>query len=156
MRAFLLSHRAGIEHARATPDVDSCIGDIVGYVMTVPFAGRVRPGVGKLCAHNPASSHAASLLQASQAMIKRIRGGRSRVAGTPERPDRGKRSDVDDSERPLVEEWKRRIVEERLGNATQRRLLDHEPRVGPALLDEIKIVSRIGRLRLLWKRGRTN
>jgi hypothetical protein len=88
-------------------------------------------------------------------MIKRIRGGGPPVAGTPERPDLGKRSGVDDSQRLLVEEWKRRIVAERLGNATQRRLLDREPTVGPASLVEIKIVSRIGRLRLLWRRGRS-
>lgn len=85
-------------------------------------------------------------------MIKRRRGppggvGSNQVNG-------GKRSAPDDVQRLLVEQWKRQIVEERFA-AKQRRLLNAASPVHPSSLDEIRIVSRIGRLRLLWKFGRT-
>jgi hypothetical protein len=83
-------------------------------------------------------------------MIKRIRGSGVPVGGTRNRLDAAKQSVGDDSQL-LMEQWKRQIVAEKLVNARQRQLLDRESPVHPASLDQIRIVSRIGGLRLLWK-----
>lgn len=64
------------------------------------------------------------------------------------------RSAQDDVQQLLVEQWKRQIIKERLFDRAKRRRLDKPSSIHPASLDEIKIVSRIGRLHLLWKFGR--
>ena len=83
-------------------------------------------------------------------MIKRKRGGPP-VAVTSGRASDVKRSLPDDVQQ-LLTEWKRQILKERVV-AKQRRLLT--PSVHPSSLDEITVVTRIGRLRLLRKIGRT-
>jgi hypothetical protein len=50
----------------------------------------------------------------------------------------------------LVEQWKRAIIKEKVA-AKQRRLVSAGSPVRPSSLDEITIVTRIGRLRLLQK-----
>ena len=84
-------------------------------------------------------------------MIKGKRGGPP-VAVTSERGDAGKHSAADDVQRLLVEQWRRQVVREKVA-AKQRRLLASP--VHPSSLDEITIVTRIGRLRLLRKLCRT-
>ena len=64
------------------------------------------------------------------------------------------RSAQDDIQQLLVEQWKRQIIKEKMFDAEKRRLLNKPSPIHPASLDEIKVVSRIGRLRLLWKLGR--
>jgi len=85
-------------------------------------------------------------------MIKRIRGAPP-VAGTADRGG-GKHSDADDVQRLLVKHWKRAIIKEKV-DAKQRRLVSAALAVGPSSLDEITVVTRIRRLRLLAKLGRT-
>ena len=82
-------------------------------------------------------------------MIKRLRGG-SRVGATAGSAKGGdKRKACDDIQRLLVEQWRLAIVKERLA-AKQRRL---GAPVSPSSLDEITIVTRIGRLRFLRELG---
>jgi hypothetical protein len=85
-----------------------------------------------------------------RAMIKRKRGSPGDVGSNIFHM--GRRSSPDDVQRLLVEQWRRQIVEERSA-PRQRPLLNTVSPVHPSL-DEIRIVSRIGRLRLLWKFGR--
>jgi hypothetical protein len=87
------------------------------------------------------------------AMIKRKRGGIPAIV-TSDPVHGGKRSGQGDVQQLLVEQWKRQIIAEKLFIAKQRHLLRRESAVHRAWLDEIKIVSRIGRLRLQWKLGR--
>ena len=60
----------------------------------------------------------------------------------------------DDVQRLLVEQWRRSIIKEKVA-AKQRRLVSAASPVGPTSLDEITVVTRIGRLRLLRKLGGT-
>lgn len=85
-------------------------------------------------------------------VIKRKRGG-SLVSVTSHGGDGGKRSAPDDVQRLLVEQWKRATIKEKVA-AKQRRLLNAASPVHPVSLDEISVVTRIGRLRLLWKLGK--
>jgi len=71
-------------------------------------------------------------------------GGTAAAAGGGE-----KRTASDDVQRLLVEQWRLAIVKERLA-AKQRRL---GAPVSPSSLDEITIVTRIGRLRFLRELG---
>jgi hypothetical protein len=82
-------------------------------------------------------------------MIKRSRSGPPQRA-TSGHDDAGKRSSPDDV-RQLLGEWRRQIVREKAA-AKKRRLLSSE--LHPALLDEITVVTRIGRLRLPRKPAR--
>ena len=83
-----------------------------------------------------------------RSVIKRLRGG-SRVGATAESAKGGdKRRACDDVQRLLVEQWRLAIVKERLA-AKQRRWMSAEAPVSPSSLDEITIVTRIGRLRFL-------
>ena len=86
-------------------------------------------------------------------MTERTRGG-SPTDGASHQVQSAELSARDDIQRLLVEQWKRQIIKEKRFDAKQRRLLNKESPIHPASLDEIKIVSRIGRLRLLWKLGR--
>ena len=82
-------------------------------------------------------------------MIKRKRGGPP--GAVTDRVDVGKGSLPDDVQQ-LLTEWKRQILKERVV-AKQRRLLTSS--VHPSSLDEITVVTRIGRIRLLGSFGRT-
>jgi len=84
-------------------------------------------------------------------MIKRIRGVPP-VALTADRG--GECAATDDVQRLLVEQWKRAIIKEKVA-AKQRRLVRAASLVNPSSLDEITVVTRIGRLRLLRKLGGT-
>jgi hypothetical protein len=86
-------------------------------------------------------------------MTQRKRGG-SPPDVASDQVESAEHSARDDIQRLLVEQWKRQIIKEKLFAAKHRRLLNKESPIHPASLDEIKIVSRIGRLRLLWKLGR--
>lgn len=66
----------------------------------------------------------------------------------------GNRAAPDDVQRLLVEQWRRAIIKEKVA-AKQRRLVSAASPVCPSSLDEITIVTRIGRLRLLRKLGGT-
>jgi len=66
----------------------------------------------------------------------------------------GKRTAPDDVQRLLVEQWRRSIIKEKVA-AKQRRLVSAASPVCPTSLDEITVVTRIGRLRLLRKLGGT-
>ena len=59
----------------------------------------------------------------------------------------GKRTAPDDVQRLLVEQWRRSIIKEKVA-AKQPRLVIAASLVCPSSLDEITIVTRIGRLRL--------
>ena len=87
-------------------------------------------------------------------MIKRMRGVIRMVVMTPGAGGAGKRTAPDDVQRLLVEQWRRAIIKEKVA-AKQRRLSSAASPVGPTSLDEITVVTRIGRLRLLRKLGRT-
>jgi hypothetical protein len=65
--------------------------------------------------------------------------------------DGGDRSSPDDVQQ-LLREWRQQVIRQKAA-ANQRRLLTSA--VHPSSLDEIKAVTRIGRLRLLRKAGRT-
>jgi hypothetical protein len=54
----------------------------------------------------------------------------------------------------LVEQWRPAIIKEKVA-VKQRRLVSARPPVCPSSLDEITVVTRIGRLRLLGKLGGT-
>ena len=85
-------------------------------------------------------------------MIKRLRGG-SRVGATAGSAKGGdKRKACDDIQRLLVEQWRLAIIKERLA-VKQRRLMAVGAPVSPSSLDEIAIVTRIGRLRFLRELG---
>ena len=62
----------------------------------------------------------------------------------------GDRAAPDDVQRLLVEQWKRAIIKQKVA-AKQRRLVSADSPVRRSSLDEITIVTRIGRLRLLRK-----
>jgi hypothetical protein len=62
----------------------------------------------------------------------------------------GNRAAPDDVQQLLVEQWRRAIIKEKVA-AKQRRLVSAGSPVRPSSLDEITIVTRIGRLRLLQK-----
>ena len=80
-------------------------------------------------------------------MIRRRRG--TPPAGvTPDGVD-GETRSAPGEVRLLLEQWRRQIVDEKFA-AKQRRLLKSE--FHPASLDEIRVVTRIGRVRLLRKR----
>ena len=80
-----------------------------------------------------------------RSVIKRLRGS-SRVGATGAAAGGGdKATACDDVQRLLVEQWRLAIIKERLA-AMQRRL---GAPVSPSSLDEISIVTRIGRLRFL-------
>jgi hypothetical protein len=64
----------------------------------------------------------------------------------------GEKRSLPDDVQQLLTEWKRQILKERVA-AKQRRLLTSS--VHPSSLDEITVVTRIGRIRLLRKFGRT-
>ena len=66
----------------------------------------------------------------------------------------GTRTAPNDVQRLLVEQWRRAIIKEKVA-AKQRRLVSAASAVCPASLDEITVVTRIGRLRLLRKLGGT-
>ena len=83
-------------------------------------------------------------------MIKRI-GGAPLDARTADRG--GKYSTLDDVQRLLVEQWRRSTIKGKLA-AKQRRLVSAAS-VDRSSPDEITVVTRIGRLRLLWRLGRT-
>ena len=88
----------------------------------------------------------------ARSVIKRLRGA-SRVGGTAAAAGGGeKRTACDDVQRLLVEQWRLAIVKERLA-AKQRRLMSAGAPVCPSSLDEITIVTRIGRLRFLRELG---
>ena len=59
----------------------------------------------------------------------------------------GNRTALDDVQRLLVEQWRRAIIKEKVA-AKQRRLVIAASLVCPSSLDEITVVTRIGRLRL--------
>lgn len=61
---------------------------------------------------------------------------------------------ADDDVQRLLLEWKRQIRKEKVATK-QHRLLNASTAVHPASLDELTAVTRIGRLRLLRKLGRT-
>jgi len=87
-----------------------------------------------------------------RSVIKRLRGG-SRVGATAGSAKGGdKRKACDDIQRLLVEQWRLAIVKERLA-AKQRRLMSAGAPVCPSSLDEITIVTRIGRLPFLGELG---
>jgi hypothetical protein len=54
----------------------------------------------------------------------------------------------------LVEQWRRAIIKEKVATK-QRRLASAGSPVSPSSLDEITVVTRIGRPRLLGKLGGT-
>ena len=87
-------------------------------------------------------------------MIKRMRGIIRMVVMTPGARGAGKRTAPDDVQRLLVEQWRRAIIKEKVA-AKQRRLVSAVLPGCPSSLDEITVVTRIGRLRLLRKLGRT-
>ena len=83
-----------------------------------------------------------------QSVIKRLRGG-SRVGATAAVAGGGdNRTACDDVQRLLVEQWRRAIIRERVA-AKQRRLVSEASPLCPSSLEEITIVTRIGRLRFL-------
>jgi hypothetical protein len=82
-----------------------------------------------------------------------MRGG-TRVGVTTAGGGGGNRTALDDVQRLLVEQWRRAIIKERVA-AKQRRLVSVASPVCPSSLDEITVVTRIGRLRLLRKLGGT-
>jgi len=87
-----------------------------------------------------------------QSVIKRLRGG-SRVGATAAVAGGGdNRTACDDVQRLLVEQWRLAIIKERLA-VKQRRLMAVGAPVSPSSLDEITIVTRIGRLRFLREVG---
>ena len=86
-------------------------------------------------------------------MIKRMRGG-TRVGVITAGAGAGKRTAPDDVQRLLVEQWRRAIIKEKVA-AKQRRLVSAASPVCHSSLDEITVVTRIGRLRLLRKLGGT-
>jgi len=59
----------------------------------------------------------------------------------------GKQTAPDDVQRLLIEQWRRAIIKEKVA-AKQRRLVIAASLVCPSSLDEITVVTRIGRLRL--------
>ena len=65
----------------------------------------------------------------------------------------GNRTAPDDVQR-LFEQWRRAIIKEKVA-AKQRRLVSAASPVCPSSLDEITVVTRIGRLRLLRELRRT-
>ena len=87
-------------------------------------------------------------------MIKRMRGVIRMVVMTPGAGGAGKRTAPDDVQRLLVEQWRRSIIKEKVA-AKQRRLVSAASPVCRTSLDEITVVTRIGRLRLLRKPGGT-
>jgi hypothetical protein len=76
-----------------------------------------------------------------QAMMKRRRGAPPGGA-TSGHGDGGKRPSPDDVQR-LLAEWRRQIVKEKAA-AKQHRVMTTD--LHPVLLEEIKVVTRIGRL----------
>jgi len=85
-------------------------------------------------------------------VIKQLRGA-SRVGGTAAAAGGGdKPTACDDVQRLLVEQWRLAIIKERLA-VKQRRLMAVGAPVSPSSLDEIAIVTRIGRLRFLREVG---
>jgi len=86
-------------------------------------------------------------------VIKRMRGG-TRVGVITAGAGVGKRTAPDDVQRLLVEQWRRSIIKEKVA-AKQRRLVSAASPVCPTSLDEITVVTRIGRLRVLRKLGGT-
>ena len=78
-------------------------------------------------------------------MIK-LRRGWPLGAATPSGGGGGKRPSPDDVQR-LLAEWSRQIQNERMA-VRQRRVLNAASPVHPASLDEVKVVSRIGGLRV--------
>ena len=83
-------------------------------------------------------------------MIKRIRGGVP--GGFSTARDNAKPTAPDDSQRLLIEQWKRSIINEKIA-AKQHRVRDAASPVDPSSLEEITTISRIGRLRQLWRPG---
>ena len=88
-----------------------------------------------------------------QPVIKRMRGG-TRVGVITAGAGVDKRTAHDDVQRLLVEQWRRSIIKEKVA-AKQRRLVSAASPVCPTSLDEITVVTRIGRLSLLRKLGGT-
>jgi hypothetical protein len=60
----------------------------------------------------------------------------------------------DDVQQLLVEQWRWAIINENVA-AKRRRLASAISQVRPSSLEEITVVTRVGRLRLLRKLGRT-
>jgi len=87
-------------------------------------------------------------------VIKRMRGGMRVGVITAGAGGVGKRTAPDDVQRLLVEQWRRAIIKEKVA-AKQRRLVSAASPVCHSSLDEITVVTRIGRLRLLRKLGGT-
>lgn len=83
-------------------------------------------------------------------MIKRRRGGPS--GGIKSDDVEGRPCSAQGDIRLLFEQWKQQIVDEKLA-ASRRRLQSTGSPVHPSLLDELNVVTRIGRLRLLRKLG---
>ena len=79
-------------------------------------------------------------------MIRWMRGG-TRV-GTTAGGGGGDRTTPDDVQRLLIEQWRRAIIKEKVA-PKQCRLVSAATPVCPSSLDEITVVTRIGRLRLL-------
>ena len=83
-----------------------------------------------------------------RSVIKQLRGS-SRVGATGAAAGGGdKATACDDVQRLLVEQWRLAIIKERLA-AKQHRLVSEDASVSPSSLDELTIVTRIGRLRFL-------
>ena len=82
-------------------------------------------------------------------MIKRMRGGR--VGVTTAGAGGENRTAPDDVQR-LFEQWRRATIKQKVA-FKQRRLANTGSPVCPSSLDEIAVVTRIGRLRLLRKLG---
>jgi hypothetical protein len=59
-----------------------------------------------------------------------------------------------DVQQILFAQWKRHIAKQKLQDAAHRGVLNTASPMQPSYSDEINIVSKIGRLRLLWKWNR--
>lgn len=95
----------------------------------------MRPAIG-----TPVNRRARGTFPATNAaMIKRTR----RRFGQDHGTKHGTPEDVVE----LLSEWKRRVLSENIA-AKHRRLLDAAAPVHPSSLDEITVVTRIGRIRL--------
>jgi len=85
-------------------------------------------------------------------VIKRMQGGTRVGVITSGAGGVGKRTAPDDVQRLLIEQWRWAIIKEKV-TAKQRRLVIAASLVCPSSLDEITVVTRIGRLRLLRNLG---
>jgi hypothetical protein len=86
-------------------------------------------------------------------MIKRMRGCTRVGVITACAGGAGKRTSPDDVQRLLLEQWRRASIKEKV--AAKRRFVSAASPVCPSSLDELTVVTRIGRLRLLRKLGWT-